>query len=262
MENYAFGALCRVGRRRPQWIPTLAKALPGVGPGHLRRPELPGVRQPPPRALLRDGVRHPARGVRRGAQPDPRASSRTPGCSSASRSRCASPPPTTSRCRPASGRRVVLHRRPRLRGHGVPALLRGRRADHGRLRRPAPLGQAPLPDGRDAGAALRPSGTGSRRCATASIPSGASPTPTWTGCWAPDGARAAVSWPAAATASVLRGPPADAAPALPRLRRDRRRRAEPGDLDDVDVGRGTGPASRVEDHAGRRPAVRPTSSIR
>jgi FAD-linked oxidoreductase len=31
MQNYAFGALCRLGRRRPQWIPKLAKALPASG---------------------------------------------------------------------------------------------------------------------------------------------------------------------------------------------------------------------------------------
>ena len=31
LQNYAFGALCRVGRVRPQWIPRLAKALPAAG---------------------------------------------------------------------------------------------------------------------------------------------------------------------------------------------------------------------------------------
>jgi L-gulonolactone oxidase len=31
MENYAFGALCRLGRLRPQWIPRLARALPSSG---------------------------------------------------------------------------------------------------------------------------------------------------------------------------------------------------------------------------------------
>jgi L-gulonolactone oxidase len=31
LQNYAFGVLCRVGRRRPQWIPKLAKALPASG---------------------------------------------------------------------------------------------------------------------------------------------------------------------------------------------------------------------------------------
>jgi L-gulono-1,4-lactone dehydrogenase len=31
LQNYAFGALCRVGRLRPRWIPRLAKALPSAG---------------------------------------------------------------------------------------------------------------------------------------------------------------------------------------------------------------------------------------
>ncbi len=31
MENYAFGLLCRVARRRPQWTPTLARAIPSSG---------------------------------------------------------------------------------------------------------------------------------------------------------------------------------------------------------------------------------------
>lgn len=31
VENYAFGAVCRIGRIRPQWTPKLAKALPSSG---------------------------------------------------------------------------------------------------------------------------------------------------------------------------------------------------------------------------------------
>ena len=31
MENLAFGAVCRVGRRRPEWTPRLATAIPGTG---------------------------------------------------------------------------------------------------------------------------------------------------------------------------------------------------------------------------------------
>jgi FAD-linked oxidoreductase len=31
LENYAFGLVCRVGRRRPAWIPRLARALPASG---------------------------------------------------------------------------------------------------------------------------------------------------------------------------------------------------------------------------------------
>jgi L-gulonolactone oxidase len=31
MQNYAFGAVCRLGRFRPSWTPKLAKALPSSG---------------------------------------------------------------------------------------------------------------------------------------------------------------------------------------------------------------------------------------
>ncbi|MHB1487421.1 MAG: D-arabinono-1,4-lactone oxidase [Acidimicrobiales bacterium] len=31
LENVAFGAMCRVGRWRPQWIPTLARVIPSTG---------------------------------------------------------------------------------------------------------------------------------------------------------------------------------------------------------------------------------------
>jgi FAD-linked oxidoreductase len=31
MENHAFGVVCRLGRARPEWIPGLARALPGSG---------------------------------------------------------------------------------------------------------------------------------------------------------------------------------------------------------------------------------------
>ena len=47
-----------------------------------------------------------------------------------------------------------LRRRPPVPGDGVAPLLRGGRGDHERLRRPPPLGQAPLPDRRDPGASL------------------------------------------------------------------------------------------------------------
>ena len=47
-----------------------------------------------------------------------------------------------------------LRRGPPVPGGGLGALLPGRRADHVRVRGPPALGQAPLPDRRDAGAAL------------------------------------------------------------------------------------------------------------
>ena len=31
LPNVAFGALCRIGRRKPSWIPRLAKILPSTG---------------------------------------------------------------------------------------------------------------------------------------------------------------------------------------------------------------------------------------
>ena len=88
---------------------------------HARRVDrevVQGVHHAAARAVLRDGVRRAPRRVRRRAAraalvrrferpPDP-----------AARSRCASPPPTTSPCRPAAGRDSVLRRRPRLRGSG------------------------------------------------------------------------------------------------------------------------------------------------
>ena len=50
--------------------------------------------------------------------------------------------------------RHVLHRGPPVPRDGLRRLLPRRRADHGRLRRPPALGQAPLPDRGDARAAL------------------------------------------------------------------------------------------------------------
>ena len=186
LENYAFGAVCRLGRLRPAVDPEAGQGAAVVGHGRPTSTRATG--SSPARASCGStrwstpsrARRAPRRSTGSGS------SSTTSGCCSASRSRCASPPPTTSRCRPASGRPVVLHRHPRVRGHGVPALLRGCRAHHGRLRRPAPLGQAPLPDGRDAGAPLPRVGSLPGRAATGSTPSGASPTTTPARCWAHD----------------------------------------------------------------------------
>ena len=182
LENYAFGALCRLGRLRPRWIPRLAKALPSSGRTDVRRPELPRLRQPPPRALLRDGVRHPAGRLRRGAQPGAGLRRGRAGCCSASRSRSASPPPTTSRCRRA--RRAPAATSPCTCSRAWPyhPYFEGVEAHHGRLRRPAPLGQAPLPDRGDAGAPLPGLGSASRRCEPGSTRRVASPTPTPVGC--------------------------------------------------------------------------------
>ncbi len=112
-----------------------------------------GVRLGAAGALHRDGVRAPARARARGAAAgrgaDPLAAGRGLLPDRVPRRR--------RRRRPAEpGPRTPdgLHRRPPVRGDGVASLLRGGRGDHARLRRPPSLGQAPLPDCGDAGAAL------------------------------------------------------------------------------------------------------------
>ena len=73
ISNLAFDVTCRIGRRRPDLIPRVAKLMPSTGPVRVHGAELHGVRQSPARAVLRDGVRHPARAPGRGAQPGARA---------------------------------------------------------------------------------------------------------------------------------------------------------------------------------------------
>ena len=181
LENGAFGLVCRIGRARPSLIPRLSKALPASGRVEYVDQSYRVFASPRLVQVLRDGVLDPPRGVRRGPQPGPgvrgrqRPAAQLPGRGAVHRARRH---PAVDRLRPA----VVLHRRARVRGHGARALLRRRRGDHERLRRPAPLGQAPRPDGRDAGAALPRVGASSRPSAAASTPTAASPTPTPTGC--------------------------------------------------------------------------------
>ena len=152
MENVAFGAVCRAGRIRPSLMPRLSQVLPNTGRRRVRRAQLPGVRQPPAActssrwSTRSRGPRSPARcaGSRSG--------------STAAGSRISFPVevrfsrgrrhPAVDRHRPGVG----LHRRPRVPGHALRAVLPGRRGDHGPGRRPAPLGQAALPDGGDPGA--------------------------------------------------------------------------------------------------------------
>ena len=87
---------------------------------------------------------------------------------------------------PLARARHRLHRRPPVPGDGVAPLLRGGRGDHGRLRRPPPLGQAPLPDRRDPGAALPALGGVPGAPATSSTPTASSPTSTPSASSAPD----------------------------------------------------------------------------
>ena len=169
-------AVAVVPRRLPAHQPGVRPDLPGrprrspsrqaggqAGPRHrtgrVHRRQLQGVRQRPAREVLRDGVRHPQRAPRRGAQPRAR-----PG-----------PPPGGADLLPGGGpgggrRRHPaehgvrthhgLHRGARLPGHRVRPVLPGGAGDHGRLRRPAPLGEDALPDRGHAGPAY-PRGTSS-----------------------------------------------------------------------------------------------------
>ena len=75
---------------------------------------------------------------------------------------------------PLPGRRPrhLLHRVAHVRGDGVRAVHARGRGDHGRLRRPPALGQAPLPDAPRRCAPRYPSGTASTPCASAWTPSG------------------------------------------------------------------------------------------
>ena len=133
------------------------------GAGEVRRPggdrhqqpgpQRPDLRQPAQRPLHRDGVRGAARRRADRAAPGDRVGALEPlpgllpdrGAGGRRRRRRHQRRPRT---------RHHLHRRPPVPGDGVAAVLRGGRGDHERLRRPPPLGQAPLPDGRDPGAAL------------------------------------------------------------------------------------------------------------
>ena len=78
--------------------------------------------------------------------------------------------------------RHLLHRRPPGPQARLGAVLPRGRGDHGLLRRPPALGQAPLPDRRDARARATRAGASSRPCGRGSTPSGGSPTPTPSGC--------------------------------------------------------------------------------
>ena len=154
LENWALEALSATGKRFPRAIPSLSRL---AGPARLRqphgRPQRPRLRQRPPRPLHRDGVRRPARARAGGGAAGDRvgALQPLPGLlpdRDAGRRRRRRP------AQPLARARHRLHRRAPVPRHGVAALLRGGRGDHGLLRRPPPLGQAPLPDRRHPGPAL------------------------------------------------------------------------------------------------------------
>ncbi len=153
LQNYAFGALCRVGRLRPQWIPRLAKALPAAGrvtyvdqsyrvfasPRLVHFYEMEyavpraagaGGPQPDPavRGRLRPAPQLPGRGALHGPGRHPAVDGQRAG--------------------------VVLPRRPRVPGHGLGAVLRRGRSHRDGPRRATALGQAPHPDRGLAGRAV------------------------------------------------------------------------------------------------------------
>ena len=164
-HQLAFGALCRVGRRRPRWIPRLAKIIPVTGrleytdrsdrvftsPRRVRFYEMEY-------AIPREAVPEALNRVRRlvdesGIQ-----------LSFPVEVRVVAPddiPLSTAQGRATGYIAVHVYQ-----GHAVRRLLPGRRADHGQLRRAAPLGQDALPAGRDARGRY-PAGTTSKRSAPA-----------------------------------------------------------------------------------------------
>ena len=123
------------------------------------------LRQPAPRALHRDGVRAAARAHARGRAPRARADRARSGFAVpfpievrtvAPTTRCSAPPPAaTAASSPCTC----------IAGMAWRAVLPRRRGDHGRARRAPALGQAPLPDRRDAARRATPIGIASRPCA-------------------------------------------------------------------------------------------------
>ena len=106
LSNLAFDLTCRVGGSQPELGRRVAKAGARHRAGRVHRPQLPGVRQPPPGEVLRDGVRHAPRAPGRGAQPGAASWCGARACRSCSPSRCGWWRPTTSRsARPTAARR-------------------------------------------------------------------------------------------------------------------------------------------------------------
>ncbi len=83
---------------------------------------------------------------------------------------------------PLARARRLLRRRPPGPQARLGALLPRRRGDHGRLRGPAPLGQAPFPDAPRRSPPSTPAGTSSSPPAPGSTPRAGSATPTPTAC--------------------------------------------------------------------------------
>ena len=154
LENWALEALSATGKRFPGSIPRLSRLAARLASGSsFDRPQRSDLRQRAPRPFHRDGVRRAARARAGGGAAGDRVGARQslPGLlpdRDAGRRRGRRP------AQPLARARHRLHRRPPVPRDGVAPLLRGGRGDHERLRRPPPLGQAPLPDRRYPGAAL------------------------------------------------------------------------------------------------------------
>ncbi|CAA9479135.1 MAG: Oxidoreductase, FAD-binding, partial [uncultured Solirubrobacteraceae bacterium] len=158
-----------VVRGRPARQPRAARgvrdrqAQPGAGPAdqsqgrpvvHQARPrrsQRPDLLEPAARAVHRDGAGVPARGGGRGHPRDPRGARALPGRVP---HRGAVRPRRRRAAQPRRRARDGLHRRAQLRRDAVGGAAARGAGDRRPLRRPAALGQAPLPDRRDARAAL------------------------------------------------------------------------------------------------------------
>ena len=150
LVNHGLGAFSRLGRRFPALIPRLNRTVTRVA-GSSDRIDVSHRIFVSPRLVRFTEMeyaiprRHAAEAIRavRDRDPEPPAAGLLPDRG-----------PVRRRGRRAAlarpRARHLLHRRPRLRPDGVRALLPRGRGDHERLRWAPALGQAPLPDRRDA----------------------------------------------------------------------------------------------------------------
>ncbi len=191
----------QVARREPRVGPDLScrPPLPTRHPDRGQADDRRGGRARRDRSQ-RQGVLHPAEGALRrdGVRPARRAPRRRSARAARGDEAPADADPVPGRG-PRLGRRrhpavdrlrpdVGLDRRAPVPRRAVRGVLRARRADHGRSRRAAALGQAARPAGRDLGAPLPAVGRLPGCAATSSTPTARSPTRTSSVCsaeWAP-----------------------------------------------------------------------------
>ena len=179
LENWVGRLFALAGRRLPSQAPRLARiAAAGIGRSTQDRPQPPRLRQRAADQVHRDGVRDPARARRRGGRAGARVRRAARARGRVSDRGPLRRPPTTSTLSTAHERDTCYIAVHQDRTARLGALLPRRRADHGLLRRPPALGQAPLPDRRDAGARATRAGTSSSALRRAARPRPVSPTPT------------------------------------------------------------------------------------